>query len=823
MKYSLSHCHFKFVFLLNALLFVSYTFLRVVAAIKLLFFDPEFTGVFSFHEPGCPQYTWGRVAAPTLLALLFFYWLRLFLKKDGFLADVSQFFRDLFTIQRPSLTVYTIFVGGMLAVLSLIPHFTNPLRHLDAQYAFADVDSYTSMIANLYRGDYNPAYEGGLPFGKYYVSNMPVLILLFLFGLDFIVPAQNIVSTALVFLSILNIAFTLRVLIGRKQLSVVEESGLIMLALGPIILLLRLPVLRDYFNYDGFLQTYANGFFGALGSSYLITCILFVFSYLTRFAANSWRGIWIAFTNIALFMVYSLHTYFNVALFLLPPVGVFLALLASKKTSYQKTLRAGILLGAFLLTQYGGFLALDVMPRRSMNPVAKLHLIMGGIMAVFLIAVVINRLFDNGLLKLFELFYAPVVLAVFAFPFFWWLGRAGDLATIELLGYPIKLGFQRFYFFYLIFYALLGSYFISLPLNFLRGKARWVGTLLLASSLLVLAILVDRTYTVHSQLPFEYPNFYPEDRVVMDRHNPYIFDDNGVKVTYNEYLVGVIKYFIREDVKDMYYWLVSRTPSQGIYEHGLMQRTLFSGGHAMEGLTIKDYASGEKEALPEWVQIRLNGLTIKTYDEFAENIFAIEEETRPLEGRFKNRYLILDNSFPAPRLAEMERSGLFRRVYENRLYKIYRAGQVKEQGGNTPPMEEETEQVISDGYLTQVVDWFRQGVTSEVRHWIILQPFPQKQLDRDLTQKALMSLGHKVARMEETGQMSIGEFAEEIFNWEQMSREGEERSEIEDRYVIVDSDFPSDHLVEMVGSGLFRKVYENRFYKIYRMEYFKYR
>lgn len=652
---NLAGYHFKAVVLSNGVFFLFYTLLRVWMAIKLALFDPKFSGTLNVQESGLPPYTLGRVAIPTLLlaGLLGWSW---YLCRETLPKIASRFGRDLLQIERESLVKYGLAAAGIFGILTLVPHFTLLLSHLDTQYAFIDIESYTSMIANTYRGDYNPSYEGGVVFGKYYLINMPTLILTFLLGLEHLVAAQNIVITSLVFLSILNIIFTFRNLVFQKGFRLVEEMALLLFALSVAIFILRLTIFRDYFNYDGFLQVYSSGYLGALGSSYMVTCILFVVSYLLRESSPDFERTLLIFLVVSIFMSFSVHDYFHMSLFLLPSVGAVLSLLLSRKVSRGRTVLYGSLLLAFLLMVYGSFLALDIMPRYLMDPTTKLRIIVTVVVALWGVVGVVNRVVNDLVWKVFNRFRSLAVLLAFSFPFFWWLTVAGKSPQAELMGIPLQLSFPhkmgatRFSFLYLLLYALVFSYLATLPIRLLlRNKFFRPLFCVLVSGLLVGSVAVGRSYAKHTSLPFRYPDFYPEERRVLDRTNPYVFDEDGFRVTYNKYLIRVIKYFVRNRIHGMKYWLVSQTTSQGEYEFLLLARTLLTPEHELEGTTEKDVS------------------------EFARNVFILEQETRSLEeSRFENRYLILDRNFPEEVLAEMDRSPLFDKKYENELYQVYR-------------------------------------------------------------------------------------------------------------------------------------------------------
>jgi hypothetical protein len=122
----------------------------------------------------------------------------------------------------------------------------------------------------------------------------------------------------------------------------------------------------------------------------------------------------------------------------------------------------------------------------------------------------------------------------------------------------------------------------------------------------------------------------------------------------------------------MYYWIVSKTPSNGVYEHGFTQRVLLNSRYEVEGITVKHYESSEVSEIPDWAKINIGNKIIEGYDQFLENITEIEFKTRDtLRRRFKNRYLVLDSNVPEKLLVLIDGNQNFKKVYQNKLYKVY--------------------------------------------------------------------------------------------------------------------------------------------------------
>ncbi len=640
-------------------------------AIQLLLVENQ--GLFDrFHYSEGPQrYTLFRVFIPVFLltgfALLCY---KLFRRVSA--EVVRLFFQQIFLFDRTALSKYLLFLLLSFGILSLVPGFTLLIRNLDTQYGFMDIDAYISMIKNMYHGDYNPSWLGGITFGKYYLVTMSTLSLTFLSGMGNVVAAYNIVITILFYFIILNVVFTFRNLFFDKRNGTYEELTAIFFISALVVIFLRFCIFRDYFNNDAILQAYLQGYYGSFGAAYLYTCIIFIFSHLLREGIVDFKQTILITLIITLFSSMLVQSYFNLTLFLLPTSGMILAVLLSRRTSWINTGKLAVLFLAYLILNYTSYLALDIFPRYSMAPITKFNIMSLGLVLSFLTLFLLNRRLNNIPLKVFLKYRSLFVLTLFFLPFLWYCYHSGDRNRIELLGYPIKLGTSRIYFLVLLLYTLVFGCLVFgfLRLTLLRKRKYFLYGLIGIAFLI--SLFISRAYDAKWFLPFEYPPFYFEERRIMDRSNLYAFDENGIKVTYNKYLVDVIKYFVRNGITDMYYWIVSKTPSQGVYEHGLLQRILSSRDYEIEGITVKHFDSDKEDTIPGWAKTHLAGVTVKDYDDFVKYIFDIGREARVKDTRFKNRYVILDNNFPGDTLRQLDISPLFRKMYENKLYKVYR-------------------------------------------------------------------------------------------------------------------------------------------------------
>lgn len=644
-------------------------------ALKLMVVEEMnfFTGAFVYQEKGYPAYTLFRVFIPVFLLFSFFYLYRWLFGKEG-QNQIKQFLRQVLQFNKLSFLKYVAFLFTFFVSLSFIPSFLLLLRNLNTVYSFIDFDSYTSIVAIMYRGNYNSPVvpDSGLQFGKYYSVTIPTLFLTWLMGIGHLPAAYNIVITALVFLMIVNILFTFRNLVFTKDEGLLEEIGVLFFIGALVILALQLVVFQDYFNYHAFLHVYTYGFLGALGGIYLFSCLVFIISYLLKEKLDLERIKLISFL-MAISSSMLVQSYFNLSLFLIPTSGMILALLLSKKISGFTISKSVVLFLAYLMLNYGSFLALDIFPRYKMKPVEKLNIITLGLTLCFFVFHFLNQNWDNIVLKIFEKLRAWFLLAFFFLPFLWYFYHSKDISSIKLFGLPIKLGEPRIYFFSLLLYSLVAGFIIFkfLRLTILRKRSFLY---LLTPLIFLTSLFIGRRCEANQSLPFQYPAFYSEDMRISDRQNLYAFDKNGIRVVYNPYLVDVIQYFVRNHVADMYYWLVSKAPSLGVYEHGLLQRILVSQGHQLEGITVKHFAGDKRALIPDWAKLQVGEIIIEDYNDFSEHILDIAKATEWREIFHKRRFVIIDNNFPEAQLELLNKSPLFHKLYENKLYKVYRMG-----------------------------------------------------------------------------------------------------------------------------------------------------
>lgn len=673
---SLTDYHFKFVVLSNFLLFIFYTLFRIFMALKLMVVEQMnfFTGAFVYQEKGYPPYTLFRVFIPVFLLVGFFFLYRWLFGKKG-QGEIVQFFRNLLKFTKKDFLRYTLFLFIFFVSLSFIPSFLLLLKNLNTVYSFIDFDSYTSIVAIMYRGNYNSSVvpDPGLQFGKYYSITIPTLFLSWLMGIGNIPAAYNIVITSLVFLMIINILFTFRSLVFIKEESSLEEIGALLFIGALVILALQLVVFQDYFNYHAFLQVYTYGFLGATGGTYLFSCLVFIISHLLRKEELNFERIKLIGFLMAISSSMLVQSYFNLSLFFIPTSGVILAILLSKKTSGFEINKSVVLFLAYFILNYGSFLALDIFPQYKMKPVEKLNTMLLGLTFCFFVFHLLNRNWDNIILKIFEKFRSWFLLTFFFLPFLWFFYHSGDISSIKLLGLPIKLGGPRIYFFSLLLYSLVAGFIIFkfLRLTILRKHSFLY---ILTPLIFLSSLFIGRRCEINQSLLFQYPDFYSEDMRISNRQNLYAFDESGTRVVYNKYLVDVVQYFARNNINDMYYWLFSKTPSLGVYEHGLLQRILISQGHKLEGITVKHFDEDKRAFIPNWAKLQVGEIIIEDYNDFSEHIIDIAKATEWREILHKRRFVIIDNNFPEAQLELLNKSPLFHKLYENKLYKVYKMG-----------------------------------------------------------------------------------------------------------------------------------------------------
>ena len=302
-----------------------------------------------------------------------------------------------------------------------------------------------------------------------------------------------------------------------------------------------------------------------------------------------------------------------------------------------------------------------------MNPIQKLKIISLGIIAIFLFSTLINKITKNLLYVIFVKLRQFIVFLTTLFPFYWYFKMAGKDLGITFFGKSFLLGDSRFYFLGILLNVLVFSSILFFIVFFIKKLLKLNNIFLyifVITFFVANVITMNNNTKIRKSLPIEYPPYYGKQRMVMDRTNLYAFDENGIRLTYNPYLVDVIKFFFKNDVKDMWYWLVSKYPSSGIYEAGLLQRMLMIKDHRVEGVVVTDVET--KKDSPEEIMLRSSIIL------FAEHIMDIERASRYRVISHKNRYLIVDNYFPSDTIQMMDYSSFFQKVYQNKLYKVYK-------------------------------------------------------------------------------------------------------------------------------------------------------
>ncbi len=659
--------HFKCVILLNLVIFAFYTLFRIYAMGSLIVMDADwlYGARFNFHQPNSQDLVIYRLFLPILILAGFLFFFYLLFRKPAVKSTVSLL-KELFSFDRRSLARYLLLLFLSFVLLSLCTNFSVLLKNITAEYAFTDIDSYVSMVINASYGDYNPSWEGGLILYKYYPVTMPTLFIMLLSGAEHVVSAYNITMTLLVFVIILNMAFIFRNAFYEKNERVIDEVRVLLFIAVAILIFLKFTLMQLFFGYNVLLVTYLAGFYGGISGIFLYTSIMFVVSHLLREGMLSREKTLQLILLFGIFGAMLVQGYFHMCLFLLPSGAVTFTLMLARKDSRRMTLCYAFLLFYFIIVLiYGSSLSLDIVPRPTIDPFHKLKVLSTGLVVLFIISTLINRWTDNMLLRIFFRFRFFFILTLFLFPFLLVFAPA-HIHRVELSGFALRIGSMRVYILYILLYAITTASLLYAFLRWVRLTANNYIMYTLIGSLLLVPLFVEYP---DAKQPLKYPLSRSAERVYIDKSNLYAFDSNGIKVTYNEYLVGVIKYFIQNDIHDLYYWIVSKTPSQGMYEHGLIQRMLMLRGHEIEGITVKEHAAGSRA--PDWARISLDDTTVEDYDSFVRNIFEIEEKTRRRENRFKRRYMILDDNFPTTVLEQLDRSELFKRVFENKLYKVY--------------------------------------------------------------------------------------------------------------------------------------------------------
>lgn len=650
--FSLTDYHFKFIVIFNLLIFGFYTLFRFWMAVKLVVIKHQnfFVGIFRVNEEGFPYYTLYRVLFPIFL-MAGFLWLFNKFHKRGEIRKVIRTFWFSLLPSWNGIKKYFLFLLASFLILSFIPGFTLLVRNINNVYGMIDTNSYMSIIALMKRGDFNALYvpEGGLQFGKYYINTIPALIVTWIFGIKSLAASYNFSLFLLVFLTIINFVFIFRNLVYTKDENLKDELMKIIFILSFIIILISFVVLRDNFNFNAILQVYCTGFIGATGAIFLLSSIFFLFSYFLREREIKKVNLLFIFLIQFIFCCLLAQDYFNLILFSLPMSGILLALLLSKKSSLMSSFKYLILFIAFLFVNYISYKALDIFPRYSMDPMNKLRIISSGLVAVFLISWFINFRTKDFLYNLFIRFSNWVILFCFSVPFFWYVWRILnliDMEKVEFLGIPLRLGDARTFIFGILLLAIIIAFLIfNLIKIFLKENFRKIYPIFLA--FFCLSLILVRIFIPKNYFPLVYPSYYEDDQKILDTKNLYAFDENGIRLTYNKYLVDVSKYFLKNNILDLYFWLVTKTPSQGIHEIGYLERILATDTHQMQGMTITDL------------------------EQFAKDIEVFELITRDREKRFQNRYLIIDNNLDKKTLGYINSSPLYQKKYENALYHIY--------------------------------------------------------------------------------------------------------------------------------------------------------
>ena len=643
------------------------------------------------YYPGAEgtHYTFFRVFTPIFLFLgLSILYFQLFGK--SVIKTIIDRFKMILFSKKGCFKKYLLFLLLSLAILSLTPSFLLLVRNLNTQYGFFDADSYISLVALMRRGDFNASYvtEGGLQFGKYYMVTMPTLILTYFLGLRNIVAAYNLVITLLVFLMIINTILAFFNFFIIKKAQRLEEIIALLFVWAFVLLSTRALIFGDYFNFGPLLQVYCSGFYGAVGGMFLFSSAVFLISFLIRKEVIDESQIHLIFITIFVFGTMISLAYFNLLLLYVPITSLLLLPLLTKRSTLKKTAKLFLLFESYLLISYLNFTSLNIFSDFNMEANKKFLVLQMALPVSFWLLFWLNKKKADFSLKLLLKLRPIFVPLLFFLPFVLYfktaknIYNAQELYKIESLGFPLKLlvldvNNTRMIFITLLLGTLaLGSIFLTLLrlIGVVKRKKIYypLGVLFFITS-----VFFIHNYNQPKSLPLQYPSFYDEQLRITDFKNPYVFDENGVRVTYNQYLVDVIKYFEKNHLDDMLYFLVSKTPSRGIYEHGLLQRILASRGHRLEGITIKDFKENEQSLIPDWAKIKLSQMVIEDYDDFIENIFEIEKETRPWETAFENRYLIIDNNFPPDTLTLINESPFFHKEYENKLYKIYKLGKYK--------------------------------------------------------------------------------------------------------------------------------------------------
>lgn len=617
-----------------------------------------FSGKLFYHIDGYPQYSLFRVFIPVFL-LAFFILIFIFLFKEF---DFKKMINSSILFIKPykkQFLKYILCLIILFTLFSLVPDFSLLIRNPDTSYGMFDINSYISLVTIMKSGDYNANYwsEGGLQFGKYYPLTIPALILTAIIGIKNIVATYNLITTLLVFFILVNTIFTFCNFFILNKDKLAKEVFLIVFITIFIFLFFRLIMIRDYFGFYPLLWTYCSGFYGMVGGIFLFSSAVFLISYLLIGKINTEKG---KIILLVTFLLGSMITqgYFNLSLMFLPASSLILAILLSKKLPVSETIKNAILYSVFLAANIFGYIALNIFPDFNMNPTKKLLLLSIGPLISFFVLILVNRKYNNSIYNFFLKFRYVFFLFLFTLPFLGYLVTYRGVYNTQKLfqivswGYPIIIDTFDVNNLRLTFYAgLLMSLIFAFCLynvlnHFIKNFDRKTFKLLIL--ILIVTVIFVKNYDPRQPFVLNYPANYTEQRKIMDLNNLYVFDKNGIKLNYNREMTDLVKYFDDNHVHDMEFWLVLKTPSLGIYEHGLLVRVLFWKGHNLEGVTV------------------LNP------DLFANKIDDFEMSTRPLILSHKNRYLIIDNYFPSHTIQMMDNSSIFQKVYQNKLYKVYK-------------------------------------------------------------------------------------------------------------------------------------------------------
>lgn len=652
--------HFIFIFFFNLLLFIFYLVFKVYMALKLILINHLnfFSSKLFYHIDGYPQYTLFRVFIPVFFLILFVLMYHFLFRE----IDLKKLVKGLLFIVKQGEKQFLKYIFCLIILFSLfsiIPDFSLLIKNPNTSYGMFDINSYISLVTMMTSGDYNANYwsEGGLQFAKYYPITIPALILTVLLGIKNIVITYNVVTTLLVFFILVNTIFTFCTFFIFNRDKLYKELFLMAFITLFVFLFFRLIMIRDYFGFYPLLWTYCSGFYGIIGGIFLFSSSLFITSYLLIGKITTEKR---KIILLVAFLLGNMITqgYFNLSLLFLPASSLILAALLSQKLPISETIKNAILYSVFLAANILGYTALNIFPDFNMDPTRKLLLLSIVPLISFFVLILVNRKYNNSIYNFFLKFRYVFFLFLFTLPFLGYLVTYRGVYNTQKLfqivswGYPITIDTFDVNNLRLTFYAgllisLIFAFCLYNVLNyFIKNFDRKTFKLLML--ILIVTVIFVKTYDPRQPFVLNYPANYTEQKIVKDLNNKYIFDESGIKLAHSKEMVDLVKYFNDNDVHDMKFWLVSKTPSQGIYDPGLLGRILFRDGHNLEGTVIMNP------------------------DLFAENIDDFEKSTRSQVPLYKNRYLIVDNNFPSDTLRTMDNSSTFQKVHQNTLYKVYK-------------------------------------------------------------------------------------------------------------------------------------------------------